>query len=122
MLQETAPGALQRLCAYCREAFRPRNRDARIIFCGRLCNDRAQQVRRYGLTVDDYWKMFDEQGGRCAICQEARGRRELAIDHCHTTGRVRGLLCNRCNPGLGNFRDDVARLRAAIAYLESRSA
>ena len=66
--------------------------------------------------------MLDEQGGGCAICQktpEENGRR-LAVDHNHTTGDVRGLLCTQCNVGLGNLGDSVERLRSAIRYLNER--
>jgi hypothetical protein len=58
--------------------------------------------------------MFDEQDGKCLICQEAV---TLVVDHCHTTGQIRGLLCNPCNTSLGHFKDDVKRLQRAIEYL-----
>jgi hypothetical protein len=76
---------------------------------------------RYGITKDDYERMVVEQGGRCAICggDEPGGRNKLwSVDHCHTSNVVRGLLCSRCNTGLGYFKDDPARLRSAITYLE----
>ena len=76
---------------------------------------------RYGITTDDYEEMLAKQGGRCAICgTDAPGGRNKvwSVDHCHSTNRVRGLLCHRCNMGLGYFKDDVERLRAAIAYLD----
>ena len=56
------------------------------------------------------------QDGRCAICGAVSGR--LFVDHCHTTGNVRGLLCVACNNALGQFRDSVSALRRAIDYLE----
>jgi hypothetical protein len=66
--------------------------------------------------------MWTEQGGVCAICLEARSwnRREelLAIDHCHTTGKVRGLLCHACNQALGLMQDDTKRMLLAIEYVE----
>lgn len=81
-------------------------------------------LARYGLTVEEYDRMLENQNGVCAICQEpesAIGRggrvRPLAVDHDHDTGAVRGLLCNDCNSGLGRFDDDVTRMGAAIAYL-----
>lgn len=84
---------------------------------------RKQIDRQYGISHDDYRKMMTRQGGVCAICGKPksgrRGKRgfSLAIDHCHRTGTVRGLLCNKCNLGIGNFDDDVSRLRRAIAYI-----
>jgi hypothetical protein len=83
-----------------------------------------QAIRRYGITFEQYEAMLAEQHNRCAICgsePDPNGRRSagrLHVDHDHETGRVRGLLCNRCNPGVGYFLHDTDRLRAAIAYLE----
>ena len=79
-------------------------------------------LRRHGLTSKQYADMLTAQDGKCAICKtdEPGGRkhhRHLYVDHCHTTGKVRGLLCNRCNVGLSRFRDDSNLLRLAIAYL-----
>jgi len=67
--------------------------------------------------------MFSAQDGLCAICADPpnpngiKAGSRLHVDHCHATGRVRALLCNSCNRGIGYFRDDPARLRAALAYL-----
>lgn len=71
--------------------------------------------RRYGLTLHDVAALLDEQHGGCAICGVPGPEH---VDHCHATGRVRGLLCFGCNGGLGQFRDDPDRLRSAIDYLE----
>lgn len=69
--------------------------------------------------------MHERQGDRCAVCGvDATSKKNahhkyagLFVDHCHSTGRVRGLLCHQCNVGLGNFRDDPALLAKAAAYL-----
>lgn len=76
----------------------------------------------YGLTPEQFDQLRAEQGGRCAICRDVLTEedRRLHVDHCHATGAVRGLLCDRCNVGLGNYRDDPKLLRAAADYLESR--
>lgn len=75
----------------------------------------------YGLTPEQYAEMLEEQGGVCAICGTdewpGKGNRPH-VDHDHSTGRVRGILCSHCNHGLGKFRDDPERLRAAAEYLE----
>lgn len=77
---------------------------------------RLQDVRtRYGLSPEEYDALVELHGARCAACG-AGG--VLAVDHCHRTGAVRGLLCGDCNLGLGRFHDDPVRLRAAAAYLE----
>lgn len=75
--------------------------------------------RLFGLTVDDYQAMFEKQGGRCAICgkhQTEMGRR-LYVDHNHTTGKVRALLCQHCNTALGFVDDNEGTLQKMIDYL-----
>ena len=79
-------------------------------------------LRRYGISLEDFEKMKKEQDGKCAICGSPPGKRDLAVDHDHKTGKVRALLCNgRCNRGLGLFRDDIEYLKSAILYLEKHS-
>ena len=69
-------------------------------------------------TRDDYWAMHQDQGGLCYIChQPPIGKWRLSIDHDHATDEVRGLLCDQCNCGLGNFKDSPELLLAAIEYL-----
>ncbi len=80
----------------------------------------------YGLTPQDYLDMLAAQGDRCAICgleePSAHGRTgtkfRLSVDHCHTTGRVRGLLCQKCNRAIGLLGDSVELLHKAIDYLQ----
>lgn len=74
----------------------------------------------YGITLDDYKRMYSEQNGCCAICDKEKppeGKNGLVVDHCHKTGKVRKLLCAQCNKGLGHFFDDVSILEKAINYL-----
>lgn len=73
--------------------------------------------RVYGLTPEALRTLLESQGYRCPICGEPVGERDH-VDHCHETGVVRGVLHGRCNSGIGHLGDSVARLRAAIAYLE----
>jgi hypothetical protein len=89
-----------------------------------------KRKEKYGLSRDDFAQLLAATDGHCPICHDAfdepengihRGgpaARSLAVDHDHATGRVRGLLCNNCNKGIGIFRDDIDTLKAAIAYLE----
>ena len=79
----------------------------------------------FGLSLEVYNNMLSAQGGVCAICKKeesvlsVKGKtKSLAVDHCHTTGRVRGLLCQKCNQALGLFDDDLERLNSAISYLK----
>lgn len=78
----------------------------------------AKFKKKYGITPDQAAQMLVAQGGVCAICKTnewtAAGP---SVDHCHATGTVRGILCNRCNAAIGFFREDVVRMRSAIDYL-----
>lgn len=75
--------------------------------------------RRYGISAEEYEKLFERQNGVCAICEEScKTGRNLAIDHNHSTGKVRGLLCVKCNRALGYFQDDRKMLSKAVKYLE----
>lgn len=81
--------------------------------------NRARRLRiKYGITPADYEAMFLAQGGRCAICREP-ARRTLNVDHDHSTGMVRALLCHGCNTGIGHFGEDVIVLQAALDYLKA---
>jgi hypothetical protein len=81
-------------------------------------HQKARSLRVYGLTPDDYTRMLKDQGGGCAICGRPPGlKKRLAVDHDHETGRVRGLLCFRCNWGLSYFSEKAERLAKAAAYL-----
>ncbi len=81
---------------------------------------------RYGIDLKEYNKLYDSQNGLCAICRlpetfihNKTGKpQDLSVDHSHTSGKVRGLLCQSCNHGLGKFKDDVDICRAAANYLE----
>jgi hypothetical protein len=85
----------------------------------KIADRKSHLKRKYGLTPEAYDSLFAEQGGGCAICRRSpRGPIAFHIDHDHETGRIRGLLCFRCNNALGDFDDDPAVLRAAIDYLE----
>lgn len=82
---------------------------------------RETQLRRnYGLSLERYAEMLAAQGNACAICRTRtpRGHGAFHVDHCHDTGRIRGLLCHNCNVGLGNFKDSTSHLVAAIEYLK----
>lgn len=81
--------------------------------------------RRYGISEEEYLTFIQKQNNLCAICGcletaldfKLKLPKALAVDHCHTTGKVRGLLCSKCNTGLGNFKDNITYLEKAIKYL-----
>jgi hypothetical protein len=85
---------------------------------------RLELKKQFGITLEEYDALLEKQNGKCAICkQEERALRSngaafgLAVDHCHTSRRVRGLLCGKCNRALGGFADSPQILRNAIEYL-----
>ena len=80
--------------------------------------------KKFGMTPEEFQAMHDAQNGRCKICKEplTAGKGGSVVDHCHKTERVRGLLCNGCNSGIGWFKEDPERMIAAIAYLEEHNA
>ena len=80
---------------------------------------RSDLKRKYGLTIEQWQKMFNEQNGRCKICQKHQSKLKspLCVDHDHTTGKVRGLLCPSCNHRLIAFDDKVFCAKATL-YLQ----
>lgn len=74
--------------------------------------------RRYGVDQTEYNRMFEEQGGRCKICNQEQPEKRLAVDHCHRTGKVRSLLCDPCNKAIGLLKDNPSLLRSAANYVE----
>lgn len=97
--------------------------------CARSRSKKREQYReymrglnlasRYGITTLVYDEMFSDQKGVCKICKTTcPSGKKLAVDHCHTTGKIRGLLCINCNRGLGHLKDSTTLLFEAIKYLE----
>ncbi len=74
--------------------------------------------RTYGLIKEQYETLLESQNNKCKVCGEQKSYK-LNVDHCHKTRRIRGLLCSKCNRGLGYFNDSLSKLRAAVEYLES---
>ena len=80
--------------------------------------------RSYGISLDEYSKMLNDQGGVCFICKKLETRNvkgaigRLSVDHCHKTGTVRGLLCFKCNSSIGKLNDDIEIIRRAADYVE----
>lgn len=92
--------------------------------CKKCCNrikKTPEQKRQhhlksyYGINLEDYDKLYQEQEGKCLICKE--WYEQLEIDHCHKGNTLRGLLCGNCNKGLAFFKDNPIRLQNAIEYL-----
>jgi hypothetical protein len=76
-------------------------------------------LTKYGLSHEEYLRILDDQGGRCAICKTDQFRDSRpVVDHCHKTGNVRGLLCHKCNAGIGMFGEEISYVACALQYLE----
>ena len=115
-----------KLCVSCR---RPTDsRKITCIFCRRTQRAKRREraagasleirLRRYKLTRAKYDAMLQAQDGLCAICRSPTEKERLCVDHDHATGAVRGLLCKRCNTGIGYLRDSIELLDSAIQYLK----
>lgn len=82
-------------------------------------------MRAYGISIEQFEHMRKKQGYMCAICAKEENKcryKTLCVDHCHTTGKVRALLCDKCNVGLGHFGESIERLSVAASYLQSHMA
>lgn len=82
-------------------------------------NRELRSKRRYGVTKKDFDELFKRQNGQCKLCREnlKAGTKSVHIDHCHKTKNVRGILCARCNLGIGRFGDNIDGMMEAVRYL-----
>jgi hypothetical protein len=103
------------------QQYRCKNREARREYARRWYRQNREKrlMQRYSLGPGEYEQLFASQGGVCAICGNEPGKRRLCVDHSHTTGEVRGLLCSRCNAALGMFDEQIKVLKSAIRYLKN---
>ena len=114
------PGKLVSECTPCKvnrnRSYRIKNRE-RVLEIER----KSKFKQQYGISLEDYVRMLETQNGGCAICAATKPSNRttyFAVDHCHATGVVRGLLCTKCNRGLGLFNDDTDRMERAVKYLK----
>lgn len=81
--------------------------------------DHRSTIKKYGLTLDEYNTILKNQNNGCAICgNKCSSGNNLSVDHCHFSGKIRGLLCGKCNKALGLFKDDSELLIKASEYLK----
>lgn len=108
--------------SYCKPCHRARGKAYRLEHAPkkRGIERRSRLLSTYGLTIEQYDELLARQGGGCAICGVGPGDKSLHVDHDHSTGTVRGILCSRCNRGIGNFGDDPDRLVQAAYYLKGQ--
>lgn len=134
---ETTIARFDCVCSYCKKEFKARS--PKKTWCSRACLKRKDEKETngynrywrsaiklsYGINTEDYFRLLNEQQGVCAICKQnetavANGKiRKLGVDHDHSTGKVRGLLCQNCNIMIGGARDNPGILTAAVLYLKS---
>lgn len=90
--------------------------------CKKCSNEHAlqnQHKRKFGITAEESKALLKAQGYKCAICGRKRSKkRKLAIDHNHTTGKMRGIICIQCNSMLGHAKDNIETLKSAIVYIK----
>jgi hypothetical protein len=80
---------------------------------------RSDLIKKFGIHADQYEAIAKKQNYQCAICEKPEPcNRALAVDHCHNTKKIRGLLCTNCNMALGKFQDNIDYLKKAIEYME----
>lgn len=131
-LANNSPDGLQKWCRNCRaehrDACRQENRTKAYQRYHSITPEERKamhfrgRLKKYGLSEAEFWRIYKSQGGRCAICRnECPTGKELAIDHCHETGVVRGLLCINCNQLIGHAHDSPDVLSSAIEYLVARA-
>lgn len=83
-------------------------------------HDKRAALKRYGLSLEGFKEMLKKQNGKCAICDASKNSdgKSLYVDHCHETGKIRGLLCRKCNTGIGLLGDNMNGILKAKDYLE----
>lgn len=118
------PEKHSKVCKVCQETksllafpFATRRIDRRETICKDCVNEQTKRAKHY------YPILVEQQGAKCTICgvtEEDNGKR-LAVDHCHKTGKVRGLLCDNHNHGIGKFNEDIELMKKAIQYLEKHN-
>jgi len=114
-------GTVNRYCAKCERDYKKKKREKDP--AGVLRKERGYFFKRtYGITLDEYDELLAKQRGVCDCCKEAprntnQKDKHLYVDHDHATGKVRGLLCHRCNIMLGNARENIETLENAVMYL-----
>jgi hypothetical protein len=119
---KSRPNGRSNKCSECDRIYQRNRRKEKPEHCKTL--RKRHSLKQYGVGVEHYYTLFEEQEGKCAICRlpETQTKKgtlcDLSLDHSHLTGKVRGLLCSVCNPGLGLFKDNPALLEQAIKYLK----
>ena len=113
-------------CGICSEEFKPHAPSEKYCKdeCAQLAAADRYLERNYDITLKEYNKMLDKQSHLCALCHKEgfvmkkSHKVKLVVDHCHTTGEVRGLLCHNCNRALGLLKDNTDTVKRVLEYLK----
>lgn len=119
-------GKYRNECKYCRNDYNLKlyHSNPKQKANHRKASWKHQIKKNYGMSPEEYYELLENQEGKCKICRihiDDTEKHVLYIDHCHTAGKVRGLLCQQCNSGLGMFKDRTDLLVKAIRYLDDSS-
>ena len=109
-------------CKPCKSEHGKRSHAKRMAAGKAQADNRKRRLAMYGLTADGYDRLLAAQGGSCAVCGSTAagpGGASMPVDHDHTTGLVRGILCFACNTAIGKFRDSPLLMRQAADYVEA---
>jgi len=110
------------LTAYCKECTSKKSKGWRDQNPDKLPTLKEKRIysrkKNFGISEEQYEQMLVDQNNQCGICKKEIGW-EAAVDHCHSTGKIRGLLCRKCNLGLGGFKDNIETIRKAIEYVKN---
>ncbi len=143
LVEAKAMGIKYKTCKKCKDKVSPCSFDIKATICNKCyyktksheeklkIRQKVSRLKRYGLTLLAFGKIFRKQNGKCAICGIELLRENTMgikipnayprVDHCHNTGNVRGLLCGLCNLGLGAFGEDFETMGKAVTYLKKAS-
>lgn len=110
----------RQLAALARHNADPENKRKKLELHVQQQYERRWRLAKYGLTIEDYERLVEAQGGVCAICGKPAPREQrLVVDHCHLSGQVRGLLCSPCNRAIGQLGDTHEGVMRAANYLSA---
>lgn len=123
---ETRHGGLTKVCSCCNTAkplteFYKKDASGRLDAKCKSCRIIKDREKRLGVSEEEYRRMYHEQGGRCGICRSrlySKRYKRFAVDHCHTSGKVRGLLCTNCNTAIGLLKDDPVAIQRAAEWVK----
>ena len=129
-----------RECGYCKQEFEARLirvRAGGALYCSKKCyhddlrskklfTDKELNVfyqikYKYGLSREEYLELFNKQDNKCDICKKPLEGIKACVDHSHDNGKIRGILCNNCNNGIGFFGDNIELLETAIEYIKKHN-